>query len=397
MSLFPKFCGECGASLSEGMRFCGECGARITGFQDSNQDEAGRKTTSPPPQSPEPKTSPTVPPGQPPSNRDKPQDTTVNSGSNDSETPPLPDHKENKKSRMGRPLFGVLVLLLIIVLVTGGYGGAIFLAQEISPGYVGALAFSPDDKKLATAGPDKELQLWDLDSGTTISRAEIGPGIVKALAWAHDNKFLALAVRSEIHIYQASNLNRFSAIPIGDDEIRALCFDTDGSTLYSVTNRLGLSVWDFQQGERLGGIPDLPDKVISEVAFSGDCKRIVSFDNFNTQPMAAVYQRINMETLREIPFEGIYDEPQLVGLNPNGALVLGINDSRVRTWEVNTGKTAEVALRQLYPTALGIGNKNRVAIGGITGLVNLYDVRGKYLFSLQHGTSLGLALLPLID
>src|SRR5262245_47814024 len=60
------------------------------------------------------------------------------------------------------------------------------------------IAFSPDGAALVTAGYDKSVLFWDLQSGTVAetARAQIGPGEygrIHALAVSPDAKWLAVA------------------------------------------------------------------------------------------------------------------------------------------------------------------------------------------------------------
>jgi WD40 repeat protein len=314
---------------------------------------------------------------------------------------PGPDPKpvESPQRPSSRRAIPVLLALVVIFGLFGAiYAGAVFLAEELAPGHVYAMAFSPDESRLVSAGPDRELRLWDLTDGATPASAEIDLG-VRAVAWSPDSSTLALAVRDRIQLHRMPDLQQTATIPVGSDTILALCIGPDASTMYSLTRHFGLEVWDLKLGRRLGGIPEIPRRTLSHAGFSGDCGRIVTMERSGNNEVLAVFQRINMETIIRIPFRAMYDEPRLVGLNSNGATAVGIETSRIRTWNTANGKLRKQHnLSYLHPTALALGAKNRrFAVGGGRGQINIYDGNGNNSRSLQHGSSIGLTLLPLLE
>ena len=54
-----------------------------------------------------------------------------------------------------------------------------------------ALAISPDAKKLATAGDDNAVQLWDLGTGKPATKLSAHTDWVLALTFSGDGKILA--------------------------------------------------------------------------------------------------------------------------------------------------------------------------------------------------------------
>jgi len=59
-----------------------------------------------------------------------------------------------------------------------------------APGALAALRFSPDSAKLACAGPDKSLTIWNPADGQSLAHAE-SPSAITALAWTADGAQLA--------------------------------------------------------------------------------------------------------------------------------------------------------------------------------------------------------------
>ena len=60
-------------------------------------------------------------------------------------------------------------------------------------GYVLSVAWSPDDKRLATAGLDRTAKVWDAADGRELFTLKGHTGIVNSAAWSPDGKRLATA------------------------------------------------------------------------------------------------------------------------------------------------------------------------------------------------------------
>ena len=67
---------------------------------------------------------------------------------------------------------------------------------------VGRVVFSPDGKWLATAGSDKVVRVWDVETGTELASLP-NPGRVAVVAFSPDGKFLAAGSNNgQVHIWK---------------------------------------------------------------------------------------------------------------------------------------------------------------------------------------------------
>jgi WD40 repeat protein len=86
--------------------------------------------------------------------------------------------------------------------IKAGFGG--FGMPAASP----TLAFAPDGRSLAAAGPDRSIRLWDIAAGKEVGALKGHEGGVTALAFAPDGKALASGSGdTTILVWDASRLN----------------------------------------------------------------------------------------------------------------------------------------------------------------------------------------------
>jgi len=347
MNPSPKFCEKCGVSLEPGARFCGECG--------TSSSDAGLKQ------------------------RDR-------SGS----------------SKLRKPgLRWALWLLFAASFLLAAWLVVFYLVEEVAPRFIRALAWSPDEKKIVSAGPDGSLQLWDIENGKTLARGNLGViKSVNTVAWSQDGKLIAVADYKQVNFYQLPDLQFIAGMPTHSDHPIALCFDPDGSNLYTLSGDFAFSVWDYQQQQHLGGLPGLGELFVSAAGFSGDCQRLVTLEKKGAdRQVLTVYQRINMETLMEQTLIGDAGDFEKVDLNSTGTGVVAVNMENLQGWNVSNGKLSRsINLEYFYTTAMAYGSHTiRLAVGGNNGLIRIYDKQGTLLRQLQHGSALGIAVVSLKD
>lgn len=292
-----------------------------------------------------------------------------------------------------RGLIRIVGTLLIAAFMMPVCAAAIsLLGEEASTHIVNALAWSPDEKQLLSASSDGALQIWDIESGETVAKVKSGFTGVNAIAWSQDGKLVAVANNKKINFYQIPGLRIISSMPTGSERVMAICFDPNGFNLYSLTHDFAVSVWDYRQRQRLGGLPGSEDFFIDAAGFSSDSERIVTIERKQEGDVLSVYERINMETLMMLTFTGLPKDVNLVDLNATGTNVLTVNSSTLRAWGVNNSELlGSIDLEYFPPTAFALGTRNnRMAVGGSNNRIRLYDKHGKYHRELQHGSTPGL-------
>jgi WD40 repeat protein len=123
------------------------------------------------------------------------------------------------------------------------------------------LVFSPDGQKLAAAGTDALVRLWDVSGGTAVG----GPPL-RGHTWV----------------------------------VETVAFSPDGSTLASGDEDGAVRLWDVARGAPLGeGLTGPFGSVVNDVAFSPDGRTLASADNDGIRVWDSILLSGDLDTWRE--------------------------------------------------------------------------------------------------
>src|SRR5262249_36054900 len=100
---------------------------------------------------------------------------------------------------------------------------------------IGAIAFSPDGQTIASAGTDKEIRLWEADTGKDIRTLDGHKGPVATLAFSPDGKYLASAgMGGQFFVHNLSTgLSKLKTPTHQGSRIYSVAYSSDGQFLIS--------------------------------------------------------------------------------------------------------------------------------------------------------------------
>lgn len=124
-------------------------------------------------------------------------------------------------------------------------------------GPVRDLALSPDGRRLASAGHDRVLKVWDIEARTCLQSIEAaGGGRMFAVAFSPDGEQAAMAGDGgRIHLCDIQTGKVRTDWQAHDREIRSLSFSRDGRTLASAGEDVEVRLWETAGGKLRKALP----------------------------------------------------------------------------------------------------------------------------------------------
>lgn len=139
-----------------------------------------------------------------------------------------------------------------------------------------ALAFSPDNRTVASASGNATLHLWDTRTGEHSTHLGHTYPVV-ALAFSPDGNTLATGSFREIRLWNLTTAQptQASVLEGHRDMVTTLAFSPDSKILASTSFYGTILVWDIETGQRRHNLPAHTDS-ITAFAFSPDNRMLAS-------------------------------------------------------------------------------------------------------------------------
>ncbi len=209
---------------------------------------------------------------------------------------------------------------------------------------VRAIAFSPDNRTLATGGDFGAIHTWDAETGVAISSYAGHAGPVQAVAFTGDEGIISGAADKSSIVWELNpNWRLERTIGSVDDptkfvyRVRALAFSEDGQMLATgsgVPSRSGeVKIWNVEDGSLITAIPEAHLDSVNAVEFSRDGEYVASAgaDKFVRMFEVATGKQIHK-------FEGHTNYALGVSWRQDGKIIASCAaDDTIMIWDTTTG------------------------------------------------------------
>ncbi len=234
-----------------------------------------------------------------------------------------------------------------------------------------SVAFSPDGKRLASAGWDQAAKVWDAASGQEMLTLKGHTKPVTSVAFSPDGKRLASASHDRtVMVWDTMSGQETLTLQGHTNMVTSVAFSADGKRLASSSNDGTVKVWDATSGQETLTLKGHTDRVTS-LAFSADGKRLASAGRDNT---VKVWDAMTgQETLT---LKGHTDWVKSVAFRADGKRLASASDDwTLKVWDATSGQetlTLKGHTRRVFGVAFSPDGK-RLASASEDQTVKVWD------------------------
>ena len=201
-----------------------------------------------------------------------------------------------------------------------------------------SVAFHPDGKHLASRGADLKVKVWDLTAtGQAVFTERCDAtrkfGSAYTVAFSPDGRQLAAGTDGVVKVWDWKNRQLLHSLPGHEKNAISVAFSRDGRRLASASTGEGVNLWDTQTGGPPLRTFLAPPHPVSALAFSPDGGRLAEA-SFNRK--VRLWDTATGELRHTLPHDGGVAG---VAFSPDGRRLASAGEEKiVRVWDATTGR-----------------------------------------------------------
>lgn len=251
------------------------------------------------------------------------------------------------------------------------------------------LAYSPDGRALASGATDGQIRIWDAASGALRQTISEHTGPVFCVTWGPNGTILASAGHDgQIRLWEVAGDDAVLLKPTPrtrldghSSPVRGLTFSSDGRTLASASWDMTVKLWDVKSGTQKESIPIQPRA--SGLVWSSDGRYLASGELDRAFWVWDIEQHKQRTT-----FYGTMAPVRVLAFSPDSStLDTAHEDGSLHVWDMTTGQCIrnwQGFARTINEVAWSPGGAG-IASGGSDGLITDWDVAKRAPLRLLRG------------
>jgi WD40 repeat protein len=256
-----------------------------------------------------------------------------------------------------------------------------------TPAAIGAAAFSPDGKTLATVSLEGQGRLWDLTDGTLENTLPGHTNTPVAVAFSRDGALIATGSKDKTaRLYTRARLGGTSIVLAGHTgAVSSVSFSPDGTTVLTASTDGTARLWKTAVEEHLEQIGK-HDGPVTTVTPTPDGRLVVSAAADGT----AHVWKADGGSVRGLKHGGKFVRATV---DRTGSRVLTWGDDGfARLWNLGTGRVVATFEHGAPIAAAAVSHDGRLVLtAGDDGNARIWTAGGKLLHTLPHGDEVNAA------